>query len=123
MNFLRGQPENVLGKLASHRNLRIHTLSLLSSGEAKSFRDVYEILSSTFSSYYAGSGDLLEPLAGETIRYLLDTEMIIQDGEVIKPSMLGRITSYTYLDPPQSICGGEQNHPRPQTYTFFTPLL
>ncbi|MEM4624887.1 MAG: DEAD/DEAH box helicase [Thermosphaera sp.] len=99
MNFLRGQPENVLGKLASHRNLRIHTLSLLSSGEAKSFRDVYEILSSTFSSYYAGSGDLLEPLAGETIRYLLDTEMIIQDGEVIKPSMLGRITSYTYLDP------------------------
>ncbi|QOR95154.1 DEAD/DEAH box helicase [Thermosphaera chiliense] len=97
--FLRGRPEEVRGKLASSRNLRIHALSLLASREAASIEGLNDIFSLTFSAYYAGSKTFLESLTGETINYLLKTNMVVEKNGFLEATSLGKITSYTYLDP------------------------
>jgi len=97
--FLKGRPEEVRGKLASSRNLRIHALSLIASGEAKNIEELNETLSLTFSAYYAGSVTYLESLTRETIDYLLKTSMVVEKNGSLESTSLGRITSYTYLDP------------------------
>ncbi len=99
LTFLKGRPEEVRGKLASSRNLRIHALSLIASGEAKNIEELNETLSLTFSAYYAGSVTYLESLTRETIDYLLKTSMVVEKNGSLESTSLGRITSYTYLDP------------------------
>jgi helicase len=97
--FLRGRPEEVRGKLASSRNLRIHALSLLASGEAASIEELSETFWLTFSAYYAGSKEFLKSFMEETINYLLNTNMVVEKNGFLEPTNLGKITSYTYLDP------------------------
>ncbi|ADV64770.1 DEAD/DEAH box helicase [Desulfurococcus mucosus] len=99
LKYIEGSPEPVAGKLLSERSLRIHVLSLVASGEASSTREAVEALSATLSMKQSGDPGFYAGKVEAAVKLLTELGMIEEAGGSLRASALGRITSYTYLDP------------------------
>jgi helicase len=96
--YIHGSPEPVYGNLASDRGLRIHALSIIASEEARSIGELHGLLSKTFTAWQNPGLDLSSRVR-DALRLLEDLKMVLVDGDYVRASRLGRLTSYTYLDP------------------------
>ncbi len=100
MKYIRSPPEPIYSKLNNERSLRIHTLSLIASGDANEMNELMHIYKNTL--FYKQYGDLenLKLTIDKVLDELAQWEMIrfIRDKEFYATS-LGIITSKTYLDP------------------------
>jgi len=99
LKYINGSPEPVAGKLLSERSLRIHVLSLVASGEASSIEEVSGILSSTLSMKQAKGSFFQSAKIMGAVKLLEELGMIESSNNFLKATRLGRVTSYTYLDP------------------------
>ncbi len=100
MKYIRSPPEPIYSKLNNERSLRIHTLSLIASGDSNEMNELMQIYKNTL--FYKQYGDLenLKMTIDKVLDELAQWEMIrfIGDKEFYATS-LGVITSKTYLDP------------------------
>jgi helicase len=97
--YINSTPEPIIGKMFAERSLRVHVLSAIVSGEAKRTSELLELLKYTYSALYSGDVEYLHLRIEEVIRILAEANMIISALEALKPTILGKMTSYTYLDP------------------------
>jgi helicase len=97
--YINSTPEPIIGKMFAERSLRVHVLSAIVSGEAKRTSELLELLKYTYSALYSGDVEYLHLRIEEVIRILAEANMIISALEELKPTILGKMTSYTYLDP------------------------
>jgi helicase len=88
-----------MGKVFTDRSLRVHVLSAVVSGEAKHTAELLELLKYTFSAIYSGDVEYLRLRVEEVVRVLREANMVTSALGLLKPTILGKITSYTYLDP------------------------
>ncbi|MCY0868337.1 MAG: DEAD/DEAH box helicase, partial [Desulfurococcus sp.] len=99
LRYIKSALEPVSGRLLSERGLRIHLLSLVASRDASSIQDLIEILSSTFSARRSEDLKLNGKLVSQVVGLLEDLGMLVESSGLLKPTMLGKTTSFTYLDP------------------------
>jgi helicase len=97
--YINSAPEPVMGKVFTDRSLRVHVLSAVVSGEAKHTAELLELLKYTFSAIYSGDVEYLRLRVEEVVRVLREANMVTSALGLLKPTILGKITSYTYLDP------------------------
>jgi helicase len=97
--YINSLPEPVLGKMFTERSLRVHVLSSIVSGEARTISELVELFKHTFSAQYCGDVGFLRRRVEEAVSVLVESNMISTVGEKLVPTLLGRVTSYTYLDP------------------------
>jgi len=97
--YISSQPEPVRGKMFTDRSLRIHVLSTIVSGEARSINDLVELFKSTFSAHYGGDLEFSRLKISEVVNVLEESNMISNIHGKLVSTILGKVTSYTYLDP------------------------
>jgi len=117
--YINSPPEPVIGKMFSDRSLRIHVLSSIASGEVRSISEILELFKYTFSALCNGDIEFLQLRIREVMRILVEANMVSIVGEKLIPTLLGRITSYTYLDPVTVILYLKY---KPQVYSNFYVL-
>ncbi len=100
MKYIRSPPEPIYSKLNNERSLRIHTLSLIASGDANEINELMQIYKNTLFYKQYGNLENLKLTIDKVLDELAQWEMIrfIGDKEFYATS-LGVITSKTYLDP------------------------
>ncbi len=100
MKYIRSPPEPIYSKLNNERSLRIHTLSLIASGDANEMNELMQIYKNTLFYKQYGNLENLKLTIDKVLDELAQWEMIrfIGNKEFYATS-LGVITSKTYLDP------------------------
>lgn len=98
IEYIRGSPEPVDSMLNSERSLRIHVLSILASGYAKTFSEVEDFFSDTFYGFKRSFRGLRSVLS-RVINDLSRMEMIDRRNSTIEVTRLGRVVSMQYIDP------------------------
>jgi helicase len=97
--YINGSPEPVEGHLMNERSLRIHTLSAIASQGAGQVEEVLDLFKHTFTSRLL-SERAFKAQVESSIKILEELRMVESTREGgIRATRLGRITSYTYLDP------------------------
>jgi len=97
--YIYGRLEPVESKLASERALRIHTLALIAGGEAPTFSKLIDIYRNTLFYYQYRSKKYLESKIEKIVKELTKWDMIVQVSDFLFSTRLGKIVTYTYLDP------------------------
>lgn len=96
--YIYSQPEPVSGKvLADEKSLRTHVLAFIASGEATSISELASLFRETLSA--KGKKIDLEALLSSVVETLETYGMIERSEFGIKATRLGKITSFSYLDP------------------------
>jgi helicase len=98
-HYIRGEPEDILSKLAVEPILRTHVLSLISTGYANSIDSLMEFFEKTFYAHQFQNIERIEELIGKILTALGEWEMIESEGGKITATLLGRRVSELYLDP------------------------
>lgn len=99
LSYLKGRVEPVFSYLGSERSLRINVLSLIASGEASSMNELVDVFRKTlFFSMGLGRFQLSSAIA-KTVENLVEWGMVESLGYELRATKLGRVTSFTYLDP------------------------
>lgn len=98
--YIYGRIEPVESKLSSERSLRIHTLSLIASGDAANIAQLMEIYKNTLFYYQYRSTRYFEAEIERIINELMEWDMVRPyAGDIILPTRLGRTVAITYIDP------------------------
>lgn len=96
--YINSNPEPVTGRLFDdERNLRIHVLSLIASGDTSTREELVSLLENLFSS--RRSKFKVSHSVDSVLKLLEDLRMLIVEGSKVRITRLGKITSYSYLDP------------------------
>ena len=97
--YIKASPENIESKLAQEVALRIHLLSLISSGIISSKQSIIDFFNSTFFSFQYQDVHLLEEKIVKVISNLLEWKFIDKNPHGYFATELGRRISQLYLDP------------------------
>lgn len=99
LSYIKGLIEPVTSKLSNLRSLRIHVLSLIASGDASDFDEILNVFKKTL--YYVLTSDLgfITNSIEDVINQLILWRMITYSDGKYFVTELGRVTSFTYLDP------------------------
>ncbi len=97
--YIRGEPEPVVSRLNNERSLRIHTLSLIATGQAQSIKELIKVYKETLFFKQYGSTRYLENLLDNIVDELIDWDMVRYSSGVLEPTRIGMLTAITYLDP------------------------
>ncbi len=99
--YINRAPEPIMSALNNERALRIYTLALIASGEASTVSEVVGVFSQTL--YYRQQGfqsyRVLENTVNMVVDDLVEWKMVSEKGGELKPTLLGRTVTTTYLDP------------------------
>lgn len=96
--YIALEPEPVQGNFLSDRSLRIHVLSALASEEAGTIEEIVELFNYTYTAK-AGKGlDIVNEI-NELVKFLEDLGMVRKIGSRVSSTRLGKITSFSYVDP------------------------
>ncbi|MEM1596859.1 MAG: DEAD/DEAH box helicase [Desulfurococcaceae archaeon] len=96
--YISLQPEPVEGNFLSDRSLRIHVLSAIASEEARTVEEIAELFNYTYTAKTSRNKNIINEI-GELLEFLENLGMIKRFGNKINSTRLGRITSYSYVDP------------------------
>ncbi|MEM2025918.1 MAG: helix-hairpin-helix domain-containing protein, partial [Desulfurococcaceae archaeon] len=96
--YIDSRPEPVQGKLFNERSLRIHILSALTSLEAGDIDSLVDLLGKTLSAQL-NTGFELNKCIDELVKFLGELGMVARSGSSARLTKLGRITTFSYLDP------------------------
>ncbi|HEC89399.1 MAG: extensin [Thermoplasmata archaeon] len=97
-SYIYGEVEPIYSKLGSRASLRTHLLAAISTGFVNNIEDIYRFIESTFYACQSNPFTLRD-LIDEAITFLEKNEFILSDGDIFKPTLFGRQTSFLYVDP------------------------
>jgi len=102
-NYIRGEPEEILSKLAVEPILRAYVLSLIAIEYANTRKALMDFFSKTFYAHQYEDMEKLEEIIDKILGYLEGWEFIMidkaKDKDRIEATLLGRRVSELYLDP------------------------
>ena len=97
--YIKGEPEPVVSRLNNERSLRIHTLSLVATGQAESIEELIQVYKKTLFFKQYGSTRYLENLLDNIVDQLIGWEMLRYRSGRLEATRIGLLTTLTYLDP------------------------
>ncbi len=100
--YINRAPEPIRSALNNERAMRIYTLALIASGEAATIDEVVGVFARTL--YYRQEGlyssyRLLKNAVNDVVSDLIEWKMIVEKGDELKPTPLGKTVTATYIDP------------------------
>ncbi len=100
--YISRAPEPIRSALNNERAMRIYTLALIASGEASTVDEVVGVFSQTL--YYrqevsTSSYRILKNTVDNVVNDLIEWKMIVEEGSRLKPTLLGKTVTATYIDP------------------------
>jgi len=103
--YLSGEPEAVHSKLATEWALRVHILSSVSSGFARSIDDIMEFMGSTFFAVQNETAFMNEAVERIT-DFLVESGLLTQKAQLgpgLAATRFGKMVSDLYIDPLSAI--------------------
>ncbi|NHN43447.1 ATP-dependent DNA helicase [Halorubellus sp. JP-L1] len=97
--YVRADPEELRSKLVAEPALRMHVLSTVASGFARSRSALLEFLRETLYAVQEEDPNRLEALLDDVLRYLETNDFVTRDGDELAATGLGHTVSRLYLDP------------------------
>lgn len=98
-HYLKGQPEDLLSKLAVEPVLRTYVLSLISSRIVKSRDSVYEFFSRTFWAHQYKDLERMGRILDKMLKLLEGWGFIQEVEEGFRATLIGKRVAELYLDP------------------------
>lgn len=98
-DYVRADPEELQSKLVAEPALRMHVLSTVASGFARSRGALVEFLRETLYAVQEEDPERLETLLSDVVRYLETNDFVTRDGDELAATGLGHTVSRLYLDP------------------------
>ncbi|WP_323677476.1 ATP-dependent DNA helicase [Halorubellus sp. PRR65] len=98
-DYVRADPEELQSKLVAEPALRMHVLSTVASGFARSRTALVEFLRETLYAVQEEDPARLESLLDDVIRYLEQNDFVTREGDELAATGLGHTVSRLYLDP------------------------
>jgi helicase len=98
-DYVEADPEELRSKLVAEPALRMHVLSTVASGFARSRTALVEFLRETLYAVQEADPNRLETLLDDVLRYLETNDFVTRDGDELAATGLGHTVSRLYLDP------------------------
>jgi len=100
--YLLADPEPIYSKLAAQPALRMHILGAIATGYASSMRSLLDFFDTTF---YGQQREvwMIEDEISNAKDFLVSEALIEEDGDLLRPTNFGRITSNLYIDPRSAV--------------------
>ncbi len=97
-NYIMGESEVIVSRMATEPSLRRHLLALIATTHCRTQEDILDFMSRTF---YAQHSDIwtIEDRINKTLKLLKEKELIAKDGETWKATLFGKRVSDLYIDP------------------------
>jgi len=97
--YVRADPEELRSKLVAEPALRMHVLSTVASGFARSRTALLEFLRETLYAVQEEDPNRLEALLDDVLHYLEVNDFVTREGDELAATGLGHTVSRLYLDP------------------------
>ena len=98
-NYIEGETEEILSKLAVEPVLRAYVLSLIATEYVSTKNDLMSFFKKTFFAYQFGEITKLEKIINRILKALKEWEFIIINKNDLQATLLGARVSQLYLDP------------------------
>ena len=98
-NYIDGEPEEILSKLAVEPVLRTYVLSLIATEYANTKDELMRFFGKTFYAHQFKDVKALKEIIERILRSLEEWEFIIFNKDYLEATLLGRRVSQLYLDP------------------------
>jgi helicase len=97
-SYIEAETEPITSKLGSEPALRVHVLASIASGFTPNRALLDKFLDSTF---YAHQGEtwLIKARLEEVLRFLIDNDFVVVNGQELRPTRFGKRASDLYIDP------------------------
>ncbi|MFO7990919.1 MAG: DEAD/DEAH box helicase [Thermoplasmata archaeon] len=97
-NYIMGESEVIVSRMATEPSLRRHLLALIATTHCRNQEDILDFMGRTF---YAQHSDIwtIEDRINKTLQLLKEKELITQDEERWKATLFGKRVSDLYVDP------------------------
>lgn len=96
--YVLGKPEPVKSALMQDRAVRISTLALIASGDARTYEDLINIFEKTLAGFMRGKR-LSVNAVSYGLKILSEEGMIEESGRLLRATKLGATVSRVYIDP------------------------
>jgi len=96
--YIEGEPERIESKLLRERALRSHLLALVATLGPITYEGVKAFFSNTFHGKLSPSLGF-KALYEKVLNFLKSNGFVVQRGDVVASTQLGRVVSEVYLDP------------------------
>lgn len=96
--YIKGEPENILSRLANESALRTHVLASIAGAFTRNKRELTDFLGQTFCVLQKGP-EHLSMIAEDILAFLESEEMVLSRREGLMPTRFGRRVSELYIDP------------------------
>lgn len=123
LSYINGAPEEVEGRLLVSRALRIHSLSLIASGDARTIDDIVNIFNYTLSGISFSDSTALRHKVMETLEELIQMDMVYRANGHFKATSIGVVTSRMYLDPYTVNLYRKLKGPKPSGDLFYLHVI
>jgi helicase len=97
--YIDAEPEDVNSQCASEAALTTHILSLIASGFARSRAELGHFMEQTFYHHQRKGQRILNTVIDRSLRFLEDTEMVVENGDLLSSTEFGTLVSQLYVDP------------------------
>ena len=96
--YIKGELEPIVSQLGNEAALRTHVLSAIAGLFARSRRDLNDFFGGTFFAHQEGRKSL-SGVINEIVAFLKREEMVLPEGEQLRPTPFGSRVSELYIDP------------------------
>jgi helicase len=96
--YIKGELEPIVSQLGNEAALRTHVLSAIAGLFARSRRDLNDFFGGTFFAHQEGRKSL-SGVISEIVAFLEREEMVLPEGEQLRPTPFGSRVSELYIDP------------------------
>ena len=97
--YIDATAEDVNSHIASESAITTHVLSLIASGFVNSRKELSEFLLKTFYSHQRKSSRLFDGIVSRVLDFLISSEMVVENGDILSATEFGVIVSQLYIDP------------------------
>ena len=103
-HYIRNEAEDVTSKLGIQTALRVHVLSTISNGFARTRDELERFFGATFIGFQQQSTlNLISYDIDSVLAFLADAEMIVDVGVDVKATSFGHLVSKLYIDPQSAV--------------------
>src|SRR5512136_2081887 len=97
--YIEAPAEDVHSKIAEPTALYTHILSLIASGFAGTRHELTAFMNRSFYVHEHRQGRLMQRAVDSALRFLVETEMVLEIGEHLGATEFGSLVSRLYIDP------------------------
>ncbi len=101
-NYILGDAEDIVSKLASESALRSHILSTIALGYASSKEDIMGFIRKTFFGHQRDPEEVTY-MVDLIVRFLQDEALLTRKGNLLLATSFGRRVSQLYIDPKSAV--------------------